>query len=71
MAKLAAYEALIFRWQKINLVSRASLDQIWQQHFLDCWQMIHRIRPTDRGTADLGSGNGMPGIILRYVPTLR
>ena len=65
MAKLAAYEALIFRWQKkINLVSRASLDQIWQRHFLDCWQMIHHIRPTDHRLADLGSGNGMPGIIF-------
>ncbi len=61
---LAAYVALIEKWSpKINLISRASLNDIWQRHIVDSVQIatIHAQNPASWG--DLGSGGGLPGIV--------
>ena len=47
-----------------NLVSAASLDTVWQRHFADSLQLLD---PVPRETApwlDLGSGAGIPGLVL-------
>jgi 16S rRNA (guanine527-N7)-methyltransferase len=47
-----------------NLVSAASLDEVWNRHILDSAQLV-RFAPS--GTAswlDLGSGPGLPGLIV-------
>ena len=61
-------EALVHtlgRWQKaINLVGKATLEDIWVRHVLDSAQLIPLI-PKGAGTlADLGSGGGFPGLVL-------
>ncbi len=50
-----------------NLVSDASLNQIWQRHILDSLQLLtHVSRGTSAGGPwlDLGSGAGLPGLPL-------
>lgn len=65
IACLEEYLALLERWQKtINLVGRSTLEDPWRRHVLDCAQLV-RFLPQERGQiADLGSGAGLPGVIL-------
>ena len=40
LARLEAYEGLLQQWQqKINLVSRTTLADVWRRHFLDSLQL--------------------------------
>ena len=63
--RLKTYEALLRKWtQKINLVARSTLDDLWARHFVDSAQ-IYRLAPHPVGHwADLGSGGGFPGLVI-------
>lgn len=62
-AELEIYVSLLRRWQaKINLVSSATLDDVWLRHFADSAQ-VHAVAPHIRCWADLGSGAGFPGLM--------
>ena len=63
--RLEIYVDLLKRWQKsINLVSSATLDDVWRRHILDSGQ-IFRLLSDPRGQVmDIGSGAGLPGLIL-------
>ena len=51
MARLAAYHALLLKWQKaINLVSPGTLETAWQRHFADSAQLSQFI-PSSRPEA--------------------
>jgi len=65
LAKLEAYLALLATWQKaINLVGQSTLADPWRRHVLDCAQLARHL-PTGRlRLADLGSGAGLPGLVL-------
>jgi 16S rRNA (guanine527-N7)-methyltransferase len=63
--KLEAYIALLKEESAAqNLVSVASLDNVWERHILDSAQLI-RFEPR-RGASwiDIGSGAGLPGIVI-------
>lgn len=61
---LIAYCHQIEKWNKtINLVSKSSVDQIWQRHLLDCAQ-IYRFGAAGGVWLDIGSGGGLPGIVM-------
>ena len=50
--------------ERQNLVSRASLAQVWSRHVLDSAQLV-RFAPANAGSwLDLGSGAGLPGLIV-------
>jgi 16S rRNA (guanine527-N7)-methyltransferase len=61
-------EALVHtlgRWQKaINLIGKATLEDIWVRHVLDSAQLIPLIPKGAQVLADLGSGGGFPGLVL-------
>ena len=66
---LSAYVALLEKWQpRINLISPASLPDIWQRHILDSAQLLvylPEMRPgAPRRILDIGSGAGFPGLVL-------
>jgi 16S rRNA (guanine527-N7)-methyltransferase len=65
MTALETYAGLLRKWQKaINLVSAATLDDLWRRHFLDSAQILPLL-PTGLGQiVDLGSGAGFPGLVL-------
>jgi 16S rRNA (guanine527-N7)-methyltransferase len=64
-ARLEIYVALLLKWnQKINLISTSSEEVIWQRHIIDSIQLISHIPTEAKKIADLGSGAGLPGIIL-------
>ena len=46
-----------------NLISAATLDQIWARHIVDSAQLL-RFAPSNGDWLDLGSGAGFPGLII-------
>jgi 16S rRNA (guanine527-N7)-methyltransferase len=65
MARLETYAALLLTWSaRINLVGRATLDDLWRRHFLDSAQLLPLIPMGCESLADLGSGAGFPGLVL-------
>lgn len=60
---LRAYAKLVEKWNpKINLVSKASLGDLWERHILDSVQVVQTVEPKGYWV-DLGSGGGFPGIV--------
>jgi 16S rRNA (guanine527-N7)-methyltransferase len=61
-------EALVHtlgRWQKaINLIGKATVEDIWIRHILDSAQMVPLIPRQAKKLVDLGSGGGFPGLVL-------
>jgi 16S rRNA (guanine527-N7)-methyltransferase len=65
LARLEAYAELLTRWSaRINLVGRDTLPDLWRRHILDSAQ-LHRFIPSSaQNLIDLGSGAGLPGLVL-------
>ena len=65
LVRLEAYAELLIKWQaKLNLVSSASLGDIWRRHMLDSAQLLGLAPAAARTWLDLGSGAGFPGLVL-------
>jgi 16S rRNA (guanine527-N7)-methyltransferase len=65
LARLEAYAALLNQWSvRINLVGRDTLADLWRRHILDSAQLYRYVPATTRNLIDLGSGAGLPGLIL-------
>ncbi|HAC50579.1 16S rRNA (guanine(527)-N(7))-methyltransferase RsmG [Sulfitobacter sp. HI0082] len=63
-SKLEAFADLVRKWNpKINLVSKNSLDDLWQRHILDSVQ-VFELAEGEGHWVDLGSGGGFPGIVV-------
>ena len=51
--------------QRQNLVSAASLDQVWLRHIVDSAQLLPFVpRETSSPWLDLGTGAGFPGLVI-------
>lgn len=62
--RLQAYAALLRQWQQAhNLVAAGTLDQLWSRHIADCLQLVPQAPPF-RHWVDLGSGAGLPGLVV-------
>jgi 16S rRNA (guanine527-N7)-methyltransferase len=65
LAKLAAYVELLSAWnRRINLVAPSTMGDLWRRHILDSAQLLPHIPRQARVLVDLGSGAGLPGLIL-------
>ena len=63
--RLRLYVELLGKWtQKINLVAPASMADVWRRHILDSAQLLTLLPPATRVLVDLGSGGGLPGLVL-------
>jgi 16S rRNA (guanine527-N7)-methyltransferase len=63
--RLEAYLQLLLEWQaKINLIGPSTVSDAWNRHILDSLQLLPFIKGEDRSLADLGSGAGIPGLVL-------
>jgi|TARA_B110000881_G_scaffold203005_1_gene203375 16S rRNA (guanine527-N7)-methyltransferase len=51
--------------QKFNLISKSTVNNIWDRHVLDSAQLVKYIKFDDGlSLSDLGTGAGFPGIVL-------
>jgi len=65
MALLDDYAALLRKWNPaINLVSKSTINALWQRHFHDSAQIYLFQSETPCHWADLGSGGGFPALVL-------
>lgn len=63
--KLKYYEAFVKEWNnKFNLVSKSSVEELWNRHIIDSFQLVKFIKKTDKVLYDFGSGAGFPAIVL-------
>jgi 16S rRNA (guanine527-N7)-methyltransferase len=63
-ALLDLYVAQLERWQTIkNLVGPSTLSEVWTRHIADSLQLL-ALAPDAQRWVDLGSGAGIPGLIL-------
>ncbi|GJD52622.1 Ribosomal RNA small subunit methyltransferase G [Methylobacterium crusticola] len=62
--RLDLYVAELTRWQRIkNLVGPSTLSEVWTRHIADSLQLL-ALAPDATRWLDLGSGAGIPGLIL-------
>ena len=65
MDRLAAYVALVEKWQqRVNLVSASTLPDIWMRHIWDSAQLAPLVPAGTERILDVGSGAGFPGLVL-------
>ncbi|MGH6948022.1 MAG: 16S rRNA (guanine(527)-N(7))-methyltransferase RsmG [Kiloniellales bacterium] len=67
--RLEVYASLLRKWNPaINLVGASTLSNLWQRHIWDSAQLFPLLPPLSpdrsRVLVDLGSGAGLPGLIL-------
>ncbi len=63
--RLRDYAALLAVWtRRINLVSAADAAHIWSRHVEDSLRLAPLIPPGTARGIDLGSGAGLPGLVL-------
>ena len=67
-ARLQTVAALLAKWQKtLNLVSPATLPDVWRRHIADSLQFVDHVPKDARRWVDLGSGGGFPGLVVAAV----
>lgn len=65
LSDLKAYQETLIDWQKkFNLVSRSSMENSWERHFLDSAQLYQYVPLTASSLIDFGSGAGFPALVL-------
>ena len=63
--RLSAYLDLLGKWtRKINLVGASTMKDPWRRHILDSAQLLSLLPRTDSPILDVGSGAGLPGLVL-------
>lgn len=63
--RLETYVSLLLQWQaRINLIGPSTRETIWTRHIADALQLLPLLPEGIRRLADLGSGAGIPGLVL-------
>lgn len=63
--RLERYVELLQKWSpKINLVSRNTLDSVWDRHIRDSLQVYEAAQGLTGPWTDLGTGGGLPGLVI-------
>lgn len=62
---LLQYEKFVIDWNaSINLVGKKTINDFWNRHIIDSLQLIQFIKNKKIHLIDIGSGAGLPGIVL-------
>ena len=63
--KLCLFQKTLIKWQKsINLISKNTIENAWERHFLDSAQLYKFVLDIEGNIIDFGSGAGFPGMVL-------
>jgi len=66
--KLLEYKKLLLDAnQNMNLIGKSTIDDFDQRHFLDCVQIHEHMPEKNNLTVDLGTGAGLPGVLLSII----
>jgi 16S rRNA (guanine527-N7)-methyltransferase len=65
---LVTFQNMVLEWnEKFNLISKSSVEDIWERHVLDSAQLIQYIKNEDKTLYDFGSGAGFPAVVLAII----
>jgi len=68
LQKLYEYKKMVIdENEKMNLIGRSTIDDFDQRHLLDCIQIIKYLPHNEKTHMDIGSGAGLPGIVLSII----
>jgi 16S rRNA (guanine527-N7)-methyltransferase len=71
LERLDRYVELLRKWQRAhNLVAPGTLDRVWERHIFDSAQLV-ALFPNALRWMDLGSGAGLPGLVIAILLTGR
>jgi len=63
--RLEAFVAMLLKWNgAINLIGKATVETVWSRHIVDSLQLLDLTDAAEGHWADLGSGGGLPGLVL-------
>lgn len=63
--RLLAFEELLRdRGARLGLISRGDVSRVRGRHILDCLRVAPLVDPAARSAYDLGSGGGLPGVVV-------
>lgn len=63
--RLRTFVALLTKWTAaINLISPASLSDVWTRHVEDSAQLLGLVPPDRKLWVDMGAGAGFPGVVI-------
>jgi len=66
------YEILVTENQKYNLTTITKIDEVFTKHFLDSMLFTNHQKLSNEKVADLGTGAGFPGLVLKiFYPKLK
>jgi 16S rRNA (guanine527-N7)-methyltransferase len=66
--RLRVFVALLTKWNPaINLVSPASLPDVWTRHVADSAQVLDMVGPGQKRWLDMGTGAGFPGVVVALI----
>lgn len=61
----------LLHWQaRINLIGPSTVRQVWRRHIADSLQVLPLLPKPCRAILDLGSGAGLPGLVLAIAGNL-
>ncbi len=60
-------ELIIEKNKEINLISAKNINNLGNRHIIDCAQIIDLIDINSKTCTDIGSGAGLPGIVLSII----
>lgn len=65
IAALEQFAALVQRWNlAINLVGKTTVADFWARHVVDSAQLFRHCPPNAKCWLDIGSGGGLPGLVI-------
>ena len=71
LERLRKYVELLLSWQRrMNLIGPATIDAVWERHIHDSLQLLPLLPKETSAIAELGSGAGIPGLIVAIARNL-
>ena len=68
LIKLNEYKKIVIDENKrMNLIGKSTIENFDQRHLLDCLQIIKYLPYKEKTHMDIGTGAGLPGIILSII----
>ena len=65
LGQLIDFSRILCEWnEKMNLISKNSVQDLWQRHILDSLQLIDYLPQKFKALVDIGSGAGFPAMVL-------
>ncbi|SMP06113.1 16S rRNA (guanine(527)-N(7))-methyltransferase RsmG [Shimia sagamensis] len=65
LQRLEILADLLVKWNpRINLVSKSTIDDLWNRHILDSVQTLRCAPLSAEHWVDIGSGGGFPGLVI-------